>query len=81
MQDHTVDPSRSGRAKDWAQLKPEILGAIGKDAQPAVFTSLLADVRKMMEHLKSSETLSVISVELQDDALVFFSQIKNLSDV
>ena len=67
-----MQPPLLGRVKDWAQLKPEILGAIKNDAQQAVFTSLLADVRKMMEHLKSRKTLSAISVKLQEDAAVFF---------
>ena len=52
MQNRPVEPSRSDGAKDWAQLKPEILSAIKRDAEPAVFKALLADVQKMMVHLK-----------------------------
>ena len=66
--------SRSGisEKQNWEQLKAMILQAIKKDEQPDVFEALLADVSNFMTEIKRTGQLAAISVELQEDAAVFF---------
>ena len=61
-----------GQPPTWEQLKAKILAAINKDEQPEVFEALLADVSNFMTELKRTGKLAAISVELQEDAAVFF---------
>ena len=65
---------------NWEQLKTKVLAAIKKDEQPEVFEALLADVRNFMTELKRTGQLDAISVELQDDAAVFFARRRVLSE-
>ena len=64
--------SGTGQPPTWAQLKAMILQAINKDDQPEVFEALLADVRNFMTEVKRTGQLAAISVEIQEDAAVFF---------
>ena len=69
----SVEPgSRMGQPQSWEQLKPKILEAINKDERPEVFQALLTDVLNYMEELKRTRKLAAISVQLQEDAAVFF---------
>ena len=61
-------------------MKPAINTAIKNDASPQVFEALLADMRKFMEQLKRTGYLDVLSVQLQDDAAVFFSRKRLLTE-
>ena len=56
----------------WEELKPKILAAIKKDEQQEVFEALLADVRSFMTEVKRTGEFAAISIELQEDAAVFF---------
>ena len=49
-----------------------ILDAINRDAQKEIFEALLADVRNFMTEVKRTGQLAAISVEIQEDAAVFF---------
>ena len=49
-----------------------ILQAIKKDEQAEVFEALLADVGNFMNELIRTGELADISIELQEDAAVFF---------
>ena len=61
-----------GQSPTWEQLKAKILQAINRDEQPEVFEALLADARNFMTELVRTGQLAAISVELQEDAAVFF---------
>ena len=61
-------------------MKPKILDAIKKDAQNKVFAARLADVSKLMTELKRTGELDAISVTLQNDAALFFSRRREVTD-
>ena len=61
-------------------MKPKILDAIKKDAQDKVFAARLADVSKLMTELKRTGELDAISVTLQNDAALFFSRRREVTD-
>ena len=64
--------SGTGQPPAWPQLKAMILQAIKKDEQAEVFEALLADVGNFMNELIRTGELADISIELQEDAAVFF---------
>ena len=72
--------SSTSQPPTWAQLKAKILEAIKKDGQPGVFEALLDDVRNFIAELKLTGKLDDISVELQEDAAVFFARKRVLSE-
>ena len=61
-------------------MKPKILDAIKSDAQKKVFAARLADVSKLMTELKQTGEIDAISVALQNDAAMFFSKRKEVTD-
>ena len=61
-------------------MKPKILDAIKSDAGNKVFAARLDDVSKLMTELKRTGELDAISVTLQNDAALFFSRRKEVSD-
>ena len=61
-------------------MKPKILDAIKSDAQKKVFAARLADVSKLMTELKQTGEIDAISVTLQNDAAMFFSKRKEVTD-
>ena len=61
-------------------MKEKILAAINKDEQHEVFEALLAEVRNFMTELVRTGKLAALSVEIQEDAAVFFQRRNVLSD-
>ena len=61
-------------------MKPKILDAIISDAGNKVFAARLADVSKLMTELKRTGELDAISVTLQNDAALFFSRRREVTD-
>ena len=61
-------------------MKAKIIEAIKRDEQAEVFEALLADVNNFMTELVRTGQLAAISVELQEDAAVFFQRRNILSD-
>ena len=71
---------RQKTAEDWANLKKRISDAIKKDEQPEVFEALVTEVNDFVNEAKRNQQIDNISIDLQDDANVFFTRRNLLSE-